>query len=52
MAPVGCDGVPVLTAQDFERGGSAEIYRSRAGWRFVWANDLRGARPWTERGGK
>ena len=47
---VGCDRVPVLTTQAFDRGGSAEIYRAREGWRFVWANDLRGARPWTERG--
>ncbi len=38
----------VLTGQDFDRGGSAELYRTAPGrWRVVWAQDLRGRRPWT-----
>jgi competence protein ComEC len=37
----------VLTGADFARGGAAEIYREGAGWRVVWAQDLRGRRPWT-----
>ena len=51
IPPPACNGARVLTPADLDRGGSAEIYRAGAGWRFVWANDLRGARPWTERGG-
>jgi competence protein ComEC len=38
----------VLSARDFERGGSAEFYRQPSGrWRVVWAQPLRGDRPWT-----
>jgi len=37
----------VLTGADFRRGGSAELYRVGTGWRIVWAQDLRGRRPWT-----
>jgi len=40
-------GAHVLTGADFARGGSVEIYRAGAGWRLVWANPLRGVRPWT-----
>jgi competence protein ComEC len=47
--PGGCNGAKVLTADDFNRGGSVEVYQQRAGWRFVWANGLRGERPWTSR---
>lgn len=39
----------VLAGPDFARGGSAEIYRAGPGWRVVWANTSRGARPWTGR---
>ncbi len=42
-----CPGARVLTPADFARGGSTEIYAAKTGWRFVWANDLRGRRPWT-----
>jgi competence protein ComEC len=42
-----CPGARVLTLTDFARGGSTEIYAAKSGWRFVWANDLRGRRPWT-----
>jgi competence protein ComEC len=38
----------VLTGADFRRGGAAELYRDGPGrWRVVWAQDLRGRRPWT-----
>jgi competence protein ComEC len=42
-----CDAPVVLTGQDFSRGGSAELFRIRGGWRVDWANDVRGNRPWT-----
>jgi len=42
-----CGGARVLTPADFARGGSTEVYAAKSGWRFVWANDLRGQRPWT-----
>jgi competence protein ComEC len=38
----------VLTGADFAAGGSAELTRrADGGWRIVWAQDLRGRRPWT-----
>ncbi len=42
-----CPAALTLTATDFARGGSAELYREPGGWRIVWAQDLRGQRPWT-----
>ena len=46
--PESCPAAVVLTGRDFERGGSAELYRQGAGkWRIVWAQDLRGRRPWS-----
>jgi competence protein ComEC len=43
-----CHAPVVLTGADFERGGSAELYRQTGGaWRVVWAQDRRGRRPWT-----
>ncbi|MDP1600307.1 MAG: ComEC/Rec2 family competence protein [Phenylobacterium sp.] len=42
-----CPKALTLTQADFARGGSAELYRNDAGWRVVWAQDLRGQRPWT-----
>jgi len=42
-----CPGTLTLTERDFARGGSAELYREPGGWRIVWAQDLRGQRPWT-----
>jgi competence protein ComEC len=45
--PDACEGRRILRAADFAAGGSTEIYRSGGGWRFVWANDSRGERPWT-----
>jgi competence protein ComEC len=45
--PKTCEASLVLTGEDFAKGGSAELYRAGAGWRIVWAQDLRGRRPWT-----
>lgn len=45
--PQSCAAPLVLTGEDFARGGSAELYRRGAGWRIVWAQDLRGRRPWS-----
>jgi len=45
--PETCAAPLVLTGADFARGGSAELYRQGADWRIVWAQDLRGRRPWT-----
>lgn len=45
--PEACAAPLVLTGEDFAAGGSAELYRSGDGWRIVWAQDLRGRRPWT-----
>jgi competence protein ComEC len=46
--PESCDAPLVLTGADFRRGGAAELYRRPDGrWRVVWAQDLRGRRPWT-----
>ena len=43
-----CPNALVLDADDFARGGSAELYRqSDSSWRIVWAQPLRGDRPWT-----
>jgi len=43
-----CPGRLVLTEADFERGGSAELFRqAEGGWRVAWAQDQRGRRPWT-----
>jgi competence protein ComEC len=43
-----CAAPLVLTGADFRQGGSAELYRSANGdWKIVWAQSLRGRRPWT-----
>ncbi len=42
-----CAGTVLLTAEDFSRGGAAELYRRPDGWRIVWAQPLRGDRPWS-----
>jgi competence protein ComEC len=46
--PASCAGVLVLTADDFAQKGAVEIYREGEAWRLVWAQPLRGDRPWTE----
>ncbi len=43
----GCENSFLLSADDFAEGGSAELWRRGEGWAVVWANDLRGDRPWT-----
>jgi competence protein ComEC len=48
-APAACPGVLMLDAADFEAGGSAELYRRGEAWRIVWAQPLRGQRPWTQK---
>jgi competence protein ComEC len=46
--PEACPAPLVLTGGDFAKGGSVELYRKADGrWRTVWAQDLRGRRPWT-----
>jgi competence protein ComEC len=43
-----CPGALVLDPDAFARGGSAEVWaRPGGGWRVVWAQELRGRRPWT-----
>jgi competence protein ComEC len=42
-----CAETVLLTAEDFARGGAAELYRRPDGWRIVWAQPLRGDRPWS-----
>ena len=42
-----CFDTVLLTAEDFARGGAAELYRHADGWRIVWAQPLRGDRPWS-----
>ena len=42
-----CPSATVLTGEDFARGGSVEMWRVGAGWRFRWAQNERGRRPWT-----
>lgn len=46
-----CAGKPMLTGEDFDRGGSAELYRSARGWDVVWAQEVRGRRPWSNASG-
>jgi competence protein ComEC len=44
---IGCPGKVVLSRADFARGGAAELWKVGSDWRVVWAQDLRGHRPWT-----
>ena len=45
--PGDCQGRVMLTAEDFKAGGAAELYRRGDGWWIVWAQPLRGRRPWS-----
>lgn len=46
-----CPRAVVLTEADFRRGGAAEVYPTPGGgWRFDWAEDRRGVRPWSVSG--
>jgi competence protein ComEC len=39
---------PIILGPDaFAAGGAAEVYPAGRGWRIVWAQPLRGQRPWT-----
>lgn len=42
-----CPAALTLTQADFAKGGSAELYQTASGWRIVWAQELRGQRPWS-----
>ena len=46
-SPPNCAHVLVLSGADFVQGGSAEVFRRPGGWRVVWAEPIRGRRPWT-----
>ncbi len=46
-----CRGRVVLDEDDLARGGSPELWRARGGWRVLWAEAVRGDRPWTAGGG-
>ena len=43
----GCEGAFLLSAEDFAAGGAAELWRTKDGWKVIWARTLRGRRPWT-----
>ncbi|HWF00612.1 MAG TPA: ComEC/Rec2 family competence protein [Caulobacteraceae bacterium] len=47
-SPAACDGLTILRRGDFEAGGSAELFADGPGrWRLVWAQPIRGRRPWS-----
>jgi competence protein ComEC len=45
--PSACRDRILLDADDFAVGGAAELYRRGGDWWIVWAQPLRGVRPWT-----
>jgi competence protein ComEC len=45
--PPVCRDRIVLDGDDFAVGGAAELYRRGGEWWIVWAQPLRGVRPWT-----
>ena len=47
VTPPACRDRIVLDAADFATGGAAELYRRDGDWWIVWAQPLRGVRPWT-----
>jgi competence protein ComEC len=47
FTPSACRDRIVLDADDFAAGGAAELYRRHGDWWIVWAQPLRGVRPWT-----
>jgi competence protein ComEC len=44
--PASCRNAIVLRPGDFAAGGAAEVFRNGRGWRIIWSQPLRGARPW------
>ncbi|MFZ0269101.1 MAG: competence protein ComEC, partial [Caulobacter sp.] len=47
FTPPACRDRVVLDADDFAVGGAAELYRRNGDWWIVWAQPLRGVRPWS-----
>ena len=47
VTPPECRDRILLDAGDFPAGGAAELYRRGGDWWIVWAQPLRGVRPWT-----
>ncbi len=47
VTPPACHDRIMLDADDFATGGAAELYRRDGDWWIVWAQPLRGVRPWT-----
>ena len=45
--PPACREALVLRPANFAAGGAAEVYPAGRGWRVVWAQPLRGQRPWS-----
>ncbi len=43
-----CGKAVVLTRDDFQRLGSAEVFATKGGWRLEWSQPRRGRRPWTQ----
>jgi competence protein ComEC len=50
--PPACRDRIVLDADDFAAKGAAELYRRGGEWWIVWAQPLRGVRPWTRDSGR
>ena len=48
--PPECAGKTVLMPHDFNQGGAVELYPAGAGFRLLWAEPIRGRRPWTGAG--
>jgi competence protein ComEC len=47
--PADCARARILRPMDFVRGGAAEVFTTPdGGYRYVWAQPLRGVRPWTQ----
>lgn len=44
-----CAGRLVIGERDFAWGRAAEVFKTPAGWRMVWAEPLSGQRPWSHR---
>ncbi len=45
--PAVCRSARIYSAQDLKLGGSVELRRTPEGWKELWAQPLRGDRPWT-----
>jgi competence protein ComEC len=48
--PDACNGKRVIGPAELAKGGSAELFAEKAGFRLAWAEPIRGARPWTGAG--